>query len=92
MDISFLEERYKFVVTYLDDITVFLESDEKHFQHLERVFQNCMKFGFFLNPKKSHFSLQEGKLLGHIISKEVIIIGPRRVEAIEKIDITRSKK
>ena len=43
MDIAFSEERDKFVVIYLDDITVFSENDEKHFQHLERVFQKCMK-------------------------------------------------
>ena len=92
MDIAFSEERYRFVVIYLDDITVFSESDKNHCQHLERVFKKCMKFGVSLNPEKSHFALQEGKLLGHIISKEGIIIDPSRVEAIEKIDIPRSKK
>ena len=51
-----------------------------------------MKFGVSLNPKKSHFALQEGKLLGHIISKEGIRIDPSKVEAIEKIDTPRSRK
>ena len=92
MDITFLEERDKFAVIYLDDITVFSENDEKNFQHLERVFQKCMKFGVSLNPKKSHFAFKEGKLLGHIISKDGIRIDPSRVEAIEKIDIPRSRK
>lgn len=36
--------------------------------------------------------MQEGKLLGHIISKEGINSEPRRVNAIQKIDIPRSKK
>ena len=92
MDIAFSEERDRFVVIYLDDITVFSESDKKHYQHLERVFHKCMKFGVSLNPKKSHFDLQEGNILGHIISKEGIRVDPSRVEAIEKIDIPRSKK
>ena len=92
MDIAFSEERDKFVVIYMNDITLFFESDEKNFQHLERVFQKCMKFGVSLNPKKSHFALQEGKLLGHIISKEGIKIDDSRVEAIEKIDIPRRRK
>ena len=51
-----------------------------------------MKFGISLNPKKSHFALEEGKLLGHIISKYGIRIDPSKVEAIEKIDLPRSKK
>ena len=92
IDISFSEEKDKFVVIYLDDITVFSIFDEKHIQHLERVFLKCMKFGISLNPKKSHFSLEEGKLLKHIISKDGITIDPSRVEAIEQIAIPRSKK
>ena len=45
-----------------------------------------------MNPKKSNFALEEGKLLGHIISKDGIKIDPSRVEAIQKIDIPRTKK
>ena len=71
---------------------MFSKSDEKHLQHLERVFLKCMNFGISLNPKKSHFSLEEGKLLGHIISKDVISIDPNRVEAIEHIDIPEVRK
>ena len=41
MDIAFSEEKDKFVVIYLDDITVFSKSDEHHLQHLERVFSNA---------------------------------------------------
>ena len=67
MDIAFSEEKDKFVVIYLDDINVFSRSDKKHLHHQERVFLKCMKFGISLNPKKSHFALGEGKLLGHII-------------------------
>ena len=92
MGIALSEERDKFVVIYLDDITVFYKNYEKHIQHLERVFQKCMKFGVSLNPKKSHFALEEGKLLGHIISKDDIRIDPSRVEAIKAIDIPRRRK
>ena len=92
MDVAFSKERDKFVVIYLDDITVFSENDERHIQHLERVFKKCMKFGVSLNPQKSHFSLEEGKLLGHVISKDGIRIDPSRVEAIDKIDIPKRIK
>ena len=68
------------MVIYLDNINVFSRSNEKHLQHLEIVFLRCMKFGISLNPKKSHFSLEEGKLLRHIISKDGISIDPSRVE------------
>ena len=50
------------------------------------------KFGISLNPKKSHFAMEEGKLLGHIISKIGIKIDPDRVAAIQQIGLPRNKK
>jgi hypothetical protein len=82
MDIAFTDEKDKFMVIYLDDITVYSASDKQHLKHLKRVFQKCRKFGISMNPKKSHFAVEEGKLLGHIISKEGIKIDPNRVEGI----------
>jgi hypothetical protein len=92
MDIEFAEEKDKFIVIYLDDITVYSDSDEQHLEHLKKVFQKCRKFDISLNLKKSHFRMQEGKLLGHIISKEGIKIDPSRVEGIMKINTPQSKK
>lgn len=92
MDIAFYEEMIKFVVIYLDDITVYSKYDEQHLQHLENVILKCRKFAVSLNPKKSNFALEEEKLLGHIISKDGIKIDPSKVEAIQKIEIPRTKK
>jgi hypothetical protein len=92
MDIAFAEEKDKFIVIYLDDITVYSNSDEKHLEHLKRVLQKCKRFDILLNPKKSNFIMQEGKLLGHFISKEGIKIDPSRVEGILKINTPHSKK
>jgi hypothetical protein len=92
MDIAFAEEKETFIVIYLDDITVYSDSDEQHLEHLKKVFQKCRNFGISLSPKKSHFGMQEGKLLGHIISKEGIKLDPNKVEGILKINTPWSKK
>ena len=92
MNISFLEEKDRCVVIYLDDITVFSKNDQDHLQHLRRVFLKCRKFGIFLNPKKSIFAMEEGKLLGHIICEKGIKIDSDRVEAIQQISFPRNKK
>jgi hypothetical protein len=92
MDIDFSDEKDKFIVIYLDEITIYSVFDEEHLKHLRRDFQKCRKFGISLNPKKSNFGMEEGKLLGNIISKEVIKIYPNRVEGILKIVTPRSKK
>ena len=67
MDIYFVGEKDKFIVIYLDDITVYSVSDEEHLKHLRKNFHKCKKFGISLNPKKSNFGMKEGNLFGRII-------------------------
>ena len=38
MEIAFVGEKDKFVVIYLDDITVFSQSDDEHIKHLRQTF------------------------------------------------------
>lgn len=92
MDLVFATEKDVFLVVYLDDLTVFSKSDEEHLYHLKIVFEKCRKYGVSLNHKKSLFAMDEGKLLGHIISKDGICIDPVCVEAIQQIDLPRNKE
>ena len=92
MDFAFIGENEKILVIYLDDITIYSTSDQEHLQHLRQVFVKCRKYGISLNPKKSHFSLKEGKMLGHIVSKDGVKIDPKRVIAIQDLTLPRSKK
>ena len=52
MDIAFVEEINKFVVIYLDDITVYSRNENEHVSHLRKIFLKCRKYGISLNPKK----------------------------------------
>jgi hypothetical protein len=38
MEIAFSDERDKFIIIYLDDITVYSSSDEQHLEHLKNFF------------------------------------------------------
>ena len=69
IDIDFSKDIGYFIVIYLDDITVYSKTDEEHLVHLRKAFEKCRKYGLSLNPKKTLFGIQEGKLLGHIISQ-----------------------
>ena len=59
MDTVFSKEKDKFLVSCLDDIILYFESDEKHLKHLEEVFQKCILYGVSLNPKKYNFAMKE---------------------------------
>ena len=71
---------------------MFSKNDEDHFQHLKQVFSKCRKFGLSLNPKKSYFVVEEGKLLGHLVFEKGICVDPARVEAIQAIPLPRNRK
>jgi hypothetical protein len=58
MNITFIGEKDKFVVIYLDDITMYSQSDKEHCDHLRKVFLKCRKFGLSLNPKKSLLAMK----------------------------------
>jgi hypothetical protein len=77
MDMAFIGERDKFIFIYLYHRTIFLNSDAEHLVHLKQTFNKCINFGLYLNPKKSHFAIQEGKLLGHIVLKYGIKVDPK---------------
>lgn len=82
MNLAFVGNVNKFIVIYLDDLIVFSESDAKHIKHLKKAFHKCRKFEISHNPKIIVFTMMEGKLLGHIISKEGVIISPKGVSTI----------
>ena len=92
MDYAFKGLIGKIIEIYQDDLTVFSKDGITHISHLKQVFDRCREFGISLNPAKSIFGVTEGKLLGHIISKDGIKIDPERVEAIQKIPLPHNLK
>jgi hypothetical protein len=46
MNIDFMDDLGRFIVIYLDDVTVYSKYDEKHLQDLRRVFEKCRNLGF----------------------------------------------
>ena len=92
MDMVFAKEIHDFLVVYLDDLTPFSKSDQGHLKHLRQIFLICRKYDISLNPTKSLFGLEEGKLLGHIISKDGIRIDPDKIQAILQVPYPRNIK
>ena len=80
MTSSFKDVRDRIIVIYLDDSIVYSKKRECHFEDLDKVLNRCRQHGISLNPKKSVFFVEEGKLLGHVISKDDIKINLERVK------------
>jgi hypothetical protein len=85
MDIAFKGLIGDYVLVYLDDVTIFSKDRKYHIAHLRRIFNRCRRYGILLNPKKNVFAVNEGRLLGFIVSKEGMMIEPERTKVISKI-------
>jgi len=85
MDISFRGLMNRSVVVHMDEITMYSYHRRDHVYHLRHIFERCQRYGISLNPKKSMFAAIERKLLGHILSKEGIVIDPERIQTIMRI-------
>lgn len=92
MEMAFSNLMYKFVLIYLDDITVYSRKVTDHIDHLRQIFERCREFGISLNPKKCIFSVHEGKLLGYVVSKEGVTVDPERIASILELPLPRHKK
>ena len=88
MAIAFKGLLGKIIVVYFNDLTVFSKEWSSHFDHLRQVLLRCRRFGISLNPKKTIFGVMEGKLLGHIVSREGVKVDPERVVEIKKYALT----
>jgi hypothetical protein len=92
MGISFRGLINQSVVVYLDDVTVFSKNKTDHLAHLRAVLQRCCKYDISLNPKKSIFAVEQGNLLGFIVSSKGMIINLERTQVISKLPPPSSKK
>jgi hypothetical protein len=92
MDYAFRGLIGKLIEIYQDDLTVFSKDGKTHINHLRKVLDRCREFGISLNPAKSIFGVTEGKLLGHIISKDGVKLDPEIIEVISKVPLPVSKK
>ena len=76
-----------FVNIYVDDLIVFSPTWEEHLIHIREVFNRLAKAGLKVNLSKCTFAKPEVPFLGHIVSKDGIKMNPKKVEAINKMEI-----
>ena len=69
---------------YMDDVTVYGGSFEECLINLETVLHRYIEKNLVLNWEKCHFMVNQGIVLGHIISKKGIEVDKAKIEMISK--------
>ena len=69
----------------MDDITIYGGSFEEFLINLETVLHRCIEKILLLNWEKCHFMVNQGIVLGHIISNKGIEVDKAKIELISKL-------
>ena len=72
----------QFVVAFIDDILVYSKSREEHERHLRIVLQTLKDKQLYAKLMKCEFWLDRVSFLGHVVTKDGILVDPRKVDAV----------
>lgn len=67
------------VEIYMDDFTPYGYSFEESLENLEKVLKRCKQTHVSLNIVKFHMMMEEGIVLGHLLSTARIRVDPTKV-------------
>ena len=76
----------------MDDFSVYGGTFDHCLENLTRVLHRCEEVNLVLNWEKRHFMVQEGVVLGHVISSRGIEVDNAKVEVIERLPPPTSLK
>lgn len=70
---------------FMDDFTVHGSDFNTCLINLEQVLQRCIKCNLVLNFEKCHFMVDQGIVLGHIVSKNGIEVDLAKIATIKNL-------
>ena len=74
----------------MDDFSVFGLSFDACLEYLTQILDVCIKKCLVLSWKKSHFMVQEGIVLGHLVSSKGLEVDKAKVEVIQDLALPKS--
>ena len=69
----------------MDDFTVYGNSFTSCLENLNKVLKRCIETNLVLNYEKCHFMVDQGLILGHIVSAEGIEVDRAKIDVIKSL-------
>ena len=72
----------QFVIVFINEILIYSRSKEEHEDHLRSVLQTLREHQLYAKFSKCEFWLEQVTFLGHVVSRDGIMVDPQKVEAV----------
>lgn len=90
MDVVLSGLLWDICLVYMDDIIIFGQTLDEHFNNLETVFAALASAGITLKPSKCRFCQRELPFLGHIVSEKGIATDPAKIATVRDAQIPKN--
>ncbi|KAL0355394.1 UNVERIFIED_CONTAM: Retrovirus-related Pol polyprotein from transposon.6 [Sesamum radiatum] len=75
----------QFIEVFMDDFTVYGNSFDDCLEKLTKVLKRCIEKNLVLNYEKCHFMVEQGLILGHIVSSRGIEVDKSKIDVIKSL-------
>ncbi|CAM8952521.1 unnamed protein product [Rhodiola kirilowii] len=82
----------KCIEVFMDDFSIHGSSFDDCLANLSNVLSRCIETNLVLNWEKCHFMVQEGIVLGHLVSKRGVEVDKAKIQVIEQLPPPRNQK
>ncbi|OMO62838.1 reverse transcriptase [Corchorus capsularis] len=73
---------------FMDDFTVYGDNFNQCLNNLELILKRCVETKLVLNAEKCHFMVEQGIVLGHVVSKEGMQVDKAKVNVVQNLAST----
>ena len=71
------------MIVFIDDILIYSKSKKEHEEHLRMVLEMLRKKKLYAKFSKCEFWLDSVSFLGHVVSKEGVMVDPSKIETVK---------
>ncbi|CAM8903156.1 unnamed protein product [Rhodiola kirilowii] len=82
----------KCIEVFMDDFSIHGSSFDNCLANLSNVLARCIETNLVLNWEKCHFMVQEGIVLGHLVSKRGVEVDKAKIQIIEQLPPPKNQK
>jgi hypothetical protein len=75
----------RIIEVFMDDFTVYGDSFDKCLENLSLILKRCIESSFILNYEKCYFMVEQGIVLGHVVSSRGLEVDKAKIDVISSL-------